>query len=119
MIVHAENPTSELTRKEISQLFLKKVKQWKHFEKKVEPVDLTEDSPIREEFSREIHDRKLSSIKAYWQKKIFSGRDVPPLEKETDEDVLAYVDQNRGAIGYIAVEATIDDYGVSVIEIVE
>jgi hypothetical protein len=60
----------------------------------------------------------VSSIKAYWQKQIFSGRGVPPEEKESDEEVLEYVSKNVGAIGYISESAETSAYDVKVLEIV-
>jgi hypothetical protein len=60
----------------------------------------------------------VSSIKAYWQKQIFSGRGVPPEEKQSDEEVLEYVSKNVGAIGYISESTVRDAYDVKVLEIV-
>ena len=119
VIVNASNPNSELTKREISKLFLKKVKRWKESNEAVLPVDLIADSPVRGKFSAEIHERKLSSIKAYWQKQIFSGRGVPPPEKTSDEEILKYVEKNVGAIGYVSKSAEIDTYAVKVVEITE
>ena len=117
VIVHASNPESELTKKDISKLFLKKVKKWENSKEAVLPVDLMSDSPVRETFSKAIHGRKVSSIKAYWQKQIFSGRGVPPEEKKSDEEVLKYVAKNAGAIGYILESAEINPYEVKVLKI--
>ncbi len=117
VIVHASNPTEKLTKQEISKLFLKKIKQWEGTNETVLPVDLVEDSPVRAKFSKDIHERKVSSIKAYWQKQIFSGRGVPPEEKKSDAEVLEYVSENSGAIGYISESAEIEEYEVKVLEI--
>jgi ABC-type phosphate transport system substrate-binding protein len=119
VIVQASNPNAELKKEEISQLFLKKVKKWKQNDETVLPVDLVENAPVREQFSEAVHRKKVSFIKAYWQKQIFSGREVPPVEKESDEEVLKYVEQNLGAIGYVSESAKIDDHKVKVIKILE
>ena len=105
VIVHAENPVAELQKKDVAKFFLKKVKEWKEPKKTVEPVDLAADSPIRKRFSQEVLERTMSAIKAYWQKEIFSGRAVPPVEKTSDDDVLKFVSEHVGAIGYVS-EAT-------------
>jgi ABC-type phosphate transport system substrate-binding protein len=119
IIVHASNPNSELTKNQISKLFLKKVKMWEDMNEAVLPIDLVADSPVREEFSAEIHGKKVSPIKAYWQKQIFSGRNVPPEEKASDEGVLEYVEENVGAIGYVSEIAPIDQYDVKIVVITE
>jgi hypothetical protein len=83
----------------------------------VYPVDLEEDSLIRKQFSQDIHRKKIAAIKAYWQQQIFSGREIPPLEKISDEEVLKYVAQKTGAIGYVSKSADISQYDVKLIEI--
>ncbi len=75
IIVHASNPATQLA-KEYFKYVSQKVKQWKESGEAVLPIDLIEDSSIRAQFSESIHGRKISSIKAYWQKQIFSGRGV-------------------------------------------
>ena len=118
VIVHVSNSTKQLSKQELSQLFLKKVKQWKDRNETVLPVDLVGDSPVRQKFSESIHGREVASIKAYWQKQIFSGREVPPEEKKSDEEVLKYVSENPGAVGYLAEATKIDAYpNVKVLEI--
>jgi ABC-type phosphate transport system substrate-binding protein len=120
VIVHAANPTKQVSKQELSQLFLKKVKQWKDNNEVILPVDLVDNSPIRQKFSEMIHGREVASIKAYWQKQIFSGRGVPPEEKKSDEEVLKYVSENPGAVGYIAEATKIDAYSnVKVLAIVD
>ena len=40
-------------------------------------------------------------MKSYWQKMIFSGRDVPPPEKGSPDEVVAFVRSHGGGIGYV------------------
>ena len=101
VVVNKDNPVNSLTKKEVSNLFLKKVTKWSNG-RTVQPLDLVETSRVRDKFSKEIHSRKVSSIKAYWQKQIFSGRKIPPAEKKSDREVLTFVQKNPGAIGYIS-----------------
>lgn len=119
IIVNASNSLSRMTKEEISNMFLKKLTRWKDTNQLVYPVDLLEDSLVREVFSKEIHGRKVSSIKAYWQRQIFSGRELPPPEKESEQDVLKYIEQKTRAIGYISKSTEIKGYNVKDIEIVE
>lgn len=119
VIVHASNPHFNLTKEEISNLFLKKLTRWKKTSELVYPVDLLENSPVREQFSKKIHGKKIAAIKAYWQQQIFSGREIPPLEKKSDQEVLKYIEQKAGAIGYVSTSANITQCEVKVIEISE
>lgn len=107
IIVNPTNGISSLTKEQLSDLFLKKVTQWENGRKAL-PVDQVTSSPIREKFSKEIHEKSVTAINSYWRQKIFSGRDVPPPEKSSDADVLAYIAENADAVGYVSANAPID-----------
>ena len=77
-------------------MFLKKTRTWSESDLPVELVDQREKSPVRAAFTRAIHDgKKVSAIKSYWNRRIFSGRDVPPLELASDQEVLDFVVETR------------------------
>jgi hypothetical protein len=85
----------------VSQFFLKKATRWESGAIAL-PVDLPADSPVREAFSRRVLSKSVSSIKAYWQQQIFSGRDVPPPEQKTEAEALEFVRSNAAAIAYVS-----------------
>lgn len=114
VIAHPHVTVSSLSRADISQLFMKKVTKW-HDGAPVVPVDQLLGSEVREAFSHDVHGKGAAAVDAYWQKQIFSGRDVPPVTKANDGDVIAYVRANDGAIGYVS--ASTDTSGVKVIEV--
>lgn len=101
IIVHASNPTASMTRKQISNLFLKKTGKWPSGDK-VLPVDLPDDSAVRAEFTRAIHGKSVAAIKGYWAKSVFSGRASPPPIKSSEAEIVAYVENHAGAVGYLA-----------------
>lgn len=107
IIVNPSNDISSMTKEQVSELFLKKVTQWENGRKAL-PVDQVTSSPIREKFSKEIHEKSVTAINSYWRQKIFSGRDVPPPEKSSDADVLAYIAENADAVGYVSDNAPVD-----------
>jgi len=82
----------------------------------VQPVDLIDTSALREAFSKQVHGKGTAAIKAYWQKMIFSGHDVPPPEKPSIGEALAYVRGNPGAIGYAPTGADLGP-GVKVLKV--
>ena len=101
IIVNTENPVSSLTKIQIARLFLKKQTYWSSGVKVV-PVDQLPQKAIRKSFSKDILKKSISSVKSYWQQQIFSGRANPPVEKSSDLEVINFVKNNRGAIGYIS-----------------
>ena len=65
-------------------------------------VDLRVDNASRRQFSEEVLKRSVGAVRSYWQQRIFSGRDVPPPELESDEAVIAFVAKNPAAVGYVS-----------------
>ncbi|HEX6095564.1 MAG TPA: DUF995 domain-containing protein [Thermoanaerobaculia bacterium] len=114
VIVNNANGTSSLAKKELAQLFMKKTAKWSDGTPVV-AVDQTEKSTARERFTQEVHGKSVAAVKSYWQQQIFSGRDVPPVEKSSDAQVVAFVKQNAGAIGYVGEGA--DTAGVRVVTV--
>jgi len=108
VIVNKDSSVSSLTKDQISKLFLKKVTRFTDGTSAL-PVDLVSDNSIRQAFSEDIHGQSVASVRKYWQKQIFSGRGVPPAEKPTDREVIAYVEANPGAIGYVSASAVTGD----------
>ncbi len=114
VVAHSKVPADRLTRAEISKLFLKKSTKWSDGSAVV-PVDQALSSQVRDAFSRDVHGKGAAAVDAYWQKQIFSGRDLPPVTKANDAEVLAYVRANSGAIGYVS--TTADTGSLKVIEV--
>jgi ABC-type phosphate transport system substrate-binding protein len=107
VVVNSANPVTSLEPREVSALFLRRTSRWSDGNP-VLPVD-GPDSPARESFSKDVHGRKTAAVKSYWLQVIFSGRGVPPPEKASDKDVIAYVKAHPGAIGYVSAATATDD----------
>ncbi len=110
VVVNSSNGLSAMSRAELARLFLKKATSWPDG-KAAAPVDLVESAPARRAFTRAVLERDVAAVRAHWQQQIFSGRGVPPPEKSTDAEVLAFVRNNPGAVGYVSPDA---DLGSSV-----
>lgn len=106
VIVNSSNPVTSLTRSELSNIFLKQQSAWPDGQVIV-PVDQEETSAVRAEFSRVVMKRPIAAVKSYWQKQIFSGAAVPPVEKASSEDVAVYVSTVHGAVGYVGLVAAL------------
>jgi ABC-type phosphate transport system substrate-binding protein len=107
VIVHPSNPVGSLARTEASRLFLRSSTRWPNGES-VKPVDLSKTSAIRAAFTKEILGRSMGAIDQYWTQSVFSGRAVPPPEKRSDAEVVGFVRENPGAIGYVSQGASTD-----------
>jgi len=114
VVVNSDNSVASLTKKELSDIFLKKHLKWQNGEAIV-PVDLSSRSPIREAFSSQVHDKSVSAVKSYWQQFVFAGKGTPPVEKNSDEEVIEYIKRTPGAIGYVSAGANVS--GLKVINL--
>lgn len=101
VIVNPANPTTNVDRKFVADIFLKKATRWGQLDI-VRPVDLRPDSPTRRAFDEEVLKRSVSAVRNYWQQMVFTGRDVPPPELNSEEEVVAYILRYPGAIGYVS-----------------
>jgi hypothetical protein len=104
VIVHPSNPNSSATRDFIAQAFFKRTTRWQGGEA-IHPVDLRPDSAVRRAFSGDVLQRSVAAVRSYWQQRIFSGRDLPPVELDSDDAVIKYVAKSPGAIGYVSATA--------------
>ena len=116
VIVNSSNPAGSLRSAHVSDLFKGKVQRWDHGEA-VAPVDQSASSSVRASFSKSVHHKSVGAVQAYWQQMIFSGRGVPPAELHSNAEVVAYVQRNSGAIGYVSSSTSLNN--VKVVEILE
>jgi len=107
VVANINDTEVNLSKKEISQIFLKNIIKWDDGTKIV-PVDLSIRSEIRAEFSEEIHGRAVNAIRSFWQQAAFSGAGTAPIEKSTDEEVIAFIKKNPGAIGYVSANTEVE-----------
>jgi ABC-type phosphate transport system substrate-binding protein len=105
VIVHPDVEGTQISRATLSSIFLRDVKRWRDGQRAY-PVDRSLRSPVREAFTRQVLPLPAGGIQQYWNAKIMKGI-LPPLVKETDAEVLKYVAETKGAIGYVSADVTI------------
>lgn len=101
IIVHPSNAARAVDKGFLADAFLKKVTRWPSGET-IRPLDQRPDTAVRRSFSQGILKRTVAAVRSYWQQRIFSGRDVPPPELDSDASVIAYVERTPGAVGYVS-----------------
>ncbi len=94
VIVSPGSDISSLSSGEVKALYLGKSKSLK-------PYDQARGSKIRTEFMDKVIGKSESQFKAYWSKKIFSGKGSPPRVLDSDAAVKAKVAGSGNAIGFI------------------
>lgn len=114
LVVNKSNSVSSLDKAEVAKLFMKQSVKWANGQT-VEPVDQSPAAGVRERFSDDVHGKAVGAVQSAWQRIIFSGRGVPPAELRSDEDVIEFVADHAGGIGYVGEGAATDR--VKVVEI--
>ncbi len=101
VIVNSSNGSAKISKTDLNALFLKKMVKWGDGTPAA-PVNQSKKSAVRDSFTTTVHGKSVAAVDSYWQQQIFSGRDVPPAEKSSDAEVVAFVKANAGAVGYVS-----------------
>lgn len=99
IIVNQANTATPDTE-EIAKIFLGKTRTFSDGSP-VLPLNLAEGNPQREAFTSTVLGRTSSQLKAYWSKLIFTGKGSPPKEMASDAEIIAAIESDRTAIGYV------------------
>ena len=101
VVVNGANTMTEIDVGNLSRIYLKETASWPDGSE-IFPVDMAPDTELRREFSKAVHGREVAAIKSYWQRQIFSGKATPPQEFSSEEDLLFFVSEMPGAVGYVS-----------------
>ena len=69
--------------------------------RKLIPVNLPADAPLREAFSQALFRKSSEELQDYWNQNYFHGI-TPPYVLGSEDAVVRFVAQTPGAIGYVA-----------------
>lgn len=116
VIVNAANKATAVSKAELQRYFFRTATAWPGGEA-CRPVDLPKESAARVAFTREVLGRTMTSLTQFWTLSVFSGRAVPPTERRGDRDVVEYVRENAGAIGYVSAGASTE--GVKTVKVTD
>ncbi|WP_434928324.1 phosphate ABC transporter substrate-binding protein [Shewanella sp. HL-SH8] len=99
VIVHPSNADS-IDQKYIENIYLGKVKSFPSGEQVV-PINMDASQAAKETFDSAVLSKSASQLKAYWSKKMFTGKGTPPKEVSSTEDMIKLISSNPSMIGYI------------------
>jgi len=91
-------PDKELQRESVERIYLGKKSQWSDGTRIV-PVVLKSGS-THTAFVKKFLDRDASQFSTYWKQAVFTGRGMPPKSFETEAELIEFVSNTPGAIGY-------------------
>lgn len=111
VVVHPGNPVSALELSNIKRLFLGKTTKFSNGDTAV-PF---ENSAQKSIFHHQITGKEVAQLKAYWARRVFSGKGFPPKEMLDSGKLKSLIANDLTSIGYI--DSTAVDPTVKVIMI--
>ena len=100
VVVSARSPVLALRAEQVADIFLSEATRFPDGGEVV-ALDLPIGSPLRDEFYLKVTNRTPALMKAFWTKRIFTGRGQPPRELPNSQSVRKLVADNPTLIGYI------------------
>jgi len=100
IVVAADSPVTELSKKQVSKIFLGKSRRFPDGSRAV-PLNQSEGNAERDTFYQRVSGKSPAQVKAHWSKLIFTGRGQPPKEA-ADSAAVKYLLTNNGVnIAYL------------------
>jgi len=100
VVVSAHSTITTLRSEQVADIFLSEATRFPDGGEVV-ALDLPIGSPLRDDFYLKVANRTPALMKAYWTKKIFTGRGQPPRELPNSMAVRKLIADNPTLIGYI------------------
>lgn len=102
-VIIIANPSVKIdamTKKEAKNIFLGKKVKWSTT-LQIE-VAILQGSGVHKEFTKEIVRKSTAQFKNWWRKLMFTGKGTLPKEFNSEQELMRYVADTEGAIGYIS-----------------
>lgn len=103
VIAHPDIRVETVPRAKIADIYQGKQRKWEGGE--TIHVAMLKSGPAHETFARDIVGLTPSKLKNIWMTIIFTGKGMPPKVFRFPADLVEYVADTRGAIGYIPRDA--------------
>jgi ABC-type phosphate transport system substrate-binding protein len=100
IIANASVNIDGITKDKLKAIFTGQQVTWSDG-KSIKPV-LLSDGDLHKEFVRGYVGKTTNQFQNYWRKMIFTGQGIQPRAFASEQDVVDYVAETQGAIGYIS-----------------
>ena len=107
IIANHSVPETTISQNELGEIFLGKRVKWSNNSRIDIVVSQAQD--LHASFLKEYVGRSPSQFEIYWRKMLFTGQAQMPVSFKTDQDVINYVANTPGAIGYVSSQPASSD----------
>ncbi len=115
IIANSDIPEPAIDANGLQRIYMGKQTRWINDEAIV-PVML-KSGPVHEAFVESYLDRSPHRFVTYWRQMIFTGKGTPPRSFASEKELIAYVAETPGSVGYASASADIQ--GVKIMSLVE
>jgi ABC-type phosphate transport system substrate-binding protein len=99
IIANKNVPEDSISKTEVKDIFLGKTVKWAD-KSNISFVILKND--VHKAFLKEYIKRSSSQYGNYWKKMVFTGKGMKPKAFDTEKELVQYVAETKGSIGYIS-----------------
>ena len=100
IIGNSSVPYDELSQEEVMKIFLNKLVEWP--DKSKITLAIKKQGQVHERFVERYLKRSAEQYSRYWKMMLFAGKGIVPKIFERDEDIVRYISDTNGAIGYVS-----------------
>ena len=100
IVAHPKTPVTSISQQELRLIFFGKKKAWSNGSR-VLPITIKR-KELHTSFLQNCLNKSRRQFTNFWKRMIFTGKGIPPKAVGSEEELLAYVAANPGAIGYIS-----------------
>lgn len=106
VIVNGENPVATLSAGEAKLYFLRKLKnRWPGINKNIRPVTRKSKCSERDSFYSTILKMNDTEVDTYFSERQFQNAEKLPEKFGSDAEVIAYIEQEIGGIGFVSAKS--------------
>ena len=105
-IVNADHSVDAIAEKQLKKMLLGKTKSWDDGTSVI--IVLLEGGKTHDKFVKKYAGKTSKQFQNFWRKMVFSGKGKMPQSFATEEELVAFVAGNPGAVGYITKGAASD-----------
>jgi ABC-type phosphate transport system substrate-binding protein len=101
IIVHPATPSETITPAQAKLLYLRKVKRLWPNNKPIKPVAFKGTAGPQRAFFTKVLQMTPEDVAQYFKQRQFANSEAPPNEVASEAEMIDYVSNNEGAIGYV------------------
>jgi ABC-type phosphate transport system substrate-binding protein len=91
---------SNVGKQDLKNIYMGKKTTWNDNKKIVFVVQ--DNSGVNDQFLSTYINKSSAQYSSYWKEKVFTGQGTPPKSFATDKEMIQFVTQTNGAIGYVS-----------------